>query len=180
MKTIGLHRDEGAQALIEFAIFGVLAVTVFLGIVDFSRFLYYDSAIRSAARVGALVGSQHCAYPGCTNFFSDVVPDSQIMFAAYCEAKANVTLTPAYSSCTPAATPPCVGSCTNCTTDICVSPGDTRTTSPPTSFTVSVGYSFKPISFVIDGFFPEQPCYGTDNTATNHHTLCANSTGRVG
>lgn len=180
MRLSRFHRGEEAQALIEFAILSTAMLFIFLGTVDFSRFLYYDNAVRSAARVGAEVGGGHCAFPTCVNAPGNVIPDAEIMWATYCEAKPNVIINPIYSSCTPGSSPPCASVCTNCSADICVSPGDgSRTITPPTQFSVSVGYSFKPISPLISAFFHESSCFAGDDTTVNHHTLCATSVGRV-
>jgi TadE-like protein len=185
MKTIGLHRDEGAQGLIEFAIIASLAMLILLGTVDFGRFLYYDNVIRSAARVGAEVGSQHCPIrAGSCAVSGSAVGSDFVMWAASCEAAGNVRLTPFYSPCTPGTTASwtpastCVGTCTNCANDICVSssviPPDTHA-----QVTVDVGYNFRPINPLTNPFFQDQSCYSGDDTTVNHHTLCAESVGRV-
>jgi hypothetical protein len=176
-----LHHEESAQALVEFAIIAIAATWIFLGTVDFGRFLYYDNGLRSAARVGAEVASQHCPFRDvtCTEGGSNTpVADKYVLWATSCEAAPNLTLLPQYTSCPPGSTPPCIGTCTNCTADICVTPDDaTRVTH--SSVNVSVGYSFKPINAMVNILFPEQSCYTGDNASTNHHTLCATSVGRV-
>jgi hypothetical protein len=45
--------------------------------------------------------------------------------------------------------------------------------------TVTVGYSFKPLTFLMNQFFSEQSCFTGDTPTVNHHTLCAASVGRV-
>src|SRR5579872_3563110 len=91
----GEQHGEEAQALIEFAFFAVILLYFFLGTVDFGRFLYYDNAIRSAARVGAEVASNHCPYAksSCGNS-GTVVGDNYVIWSTYCEAApyANLNL----------------------------------------------------------------------------------------
>jgi len=55
------HSRENAQGVIEFALMLTVLMLLFLGTVEFSRFLYYDNAIRNAARVGVETGMKHCA-----------------------------------------------------------------------------------------------------------------------
>ena len=183
-----VHRDEAAQGLIEFAIIAMAAAWIFLGTVDFARFLYFDSTIRNAARVGAEVASEHCAFRGGGCGTSGAaVSDTYVLWSTSCEASSNagvatVHLTPTYSSCAPTGspsfTPPCVGVCTNCTNDVCVSsPDSPRVTH--SLVTVSVGYSFKPVNPLIGLLFSEKSCYSGDSTSANHHTLCSSAVGRV-
>jgi TadE-like protein len=192
-----MHRDEGAQGLIEFAILVSALMLIFLGTVDFSRFLYYDNAIRSAARVGAETAGNHCM-PSCgqTLTTADFVVQSTV-----CES--NIGLKPQpLQGCTncklttsspvrcndpynpSASTYSAVNPCAPCSQDVYVSPtyapGSTLSPpSTPTLITVSVGYGFKPISPIIGALFPEVACYLGDSTTTNHHTLCASSYGKV-
>jgi TadE-like protein len=185
MMVARLHGDEHAQGLIEFAILATTALLIFFGAVDFSRFLYYDNSIRSAARVGAEVGSQHCPFRAGTCAVSgSAVSDSFVMWSTSCEASAsgNVSLAPSYTSCTPGTipswTPTCSGTCTPCATDICVSPVD-ASRGTHSQVTVDVGYNFRPITPLMAPFFQDQSCYSGDSMAVNHHTLCAESVGRV-
>lgn len=180
-------RGEDAQALIEFGIVITVLLLFFLGTIDFSRFIYYDSAIRNATRVGAEVAGNYCNVPGCGNQ-SSPTSDSLVLQATYCEATQNtlgsgvaaVSLTPS-ATCTPCTTSTCdpcpTATCSPCSKDICISPSGTRTAG--STVTVTVGYNFKPISPYLSSFFPTQSCYVGDSTFTNHHTLCASTVGRV-
>jgi hypothetical protein len=179
------RRDENAQGLIEFAILASVALLIFLGTVDFGRFLYYDNAIRSATRVGAEVASQHCPFRAGTCAVSgSAVTSDYVLWATSCEAAGNVRLTPFYSPCTPGTTSTwtpastCVGTCSNCVNDICVS---SAVVAPDThaQVTVNVGMNFRPINPVMSAFFQDQSCFSGDDTTVNHHTLCAQSVGRV-
>jgi hypothetical protein len=182
MKLLTKLRDERASGTIEFAIVSTFLVLLFLGTVDFSRFLYYDTAIRNAARDGLETAMNPCSFQwGCDQ---GALPqaDAVVMWSAYCEGKPSVNLQPAFSSCPPCSSnvscsPPCLTSCTPCTQDVCVDPGGIRTQGE--SVTVTVGYRFQPVSFLLDGLFPAQSCFSGDNPAVNHHTLCATSVGRV-
>jgi Flp pilus assembly protein TadG len=174
-------RDESAQGLVEFALVASVLFLVFLGTVDFARFLYYQTAIQSAARVGAESASNHCAFFSSTcELTMTPTSDTLVLWETYCEANPNPALSPAFTSCTAGTsstwTPTCSGTCTNCSTDICVSPSS-RTTG--TEVTVTVGYSFKPFTLLISPFFTEHACYSGDSTSSNHHTICAQSVGRV-
>lgn len=180
-------RGEEAQALVEFGIIITALLLLFLGTIDFSRFVYYDSAIRNAARVGAEVAGNYCNMPGCGNQTSPT-SDSLVLQATYCEATQNtllsglaeVSLAPT-ATCTPCTTSTCdpcpTTTCSSCSKDICISPSGTRTAG--TNVTISVGYNFKPISPYLSPFFPAKSCYTGDSTLTNHHTLCASMVGRV-
>lgn len=182
-------RGEEAQAIVEFGIVITFLLLLFLGTIDFSRFIYYDSAIRSAARVGAEVAGNYCNMPGCGNQ-SSPTSDNLVMQATYCEATQNtlmsglaaVSLSPS-TSCTPCTTSTCnpcptaASSCPPCVKDICISPSGTRTSG--SDVTVYVGYNFTPVSPYLSSFFPAQSCYTGDSTSTNHHTLCASMVGRV-
>jgi Flp pilus assembly protein TadG len=177
-----LARDESAQGLIEFAILATVAILIFFGTVDFSRFLYYDNAIRNAARVGAEVASQHCPYAAGTCAISGAATsDPYIIWSTSCESSGTVKLTPSFADCTPSSASnwsPCVAPCGNCMNDICVSsPDSPRVTH--SDVTVDVGYDFKPLSPVMAPFFQERSCFLGDAIGTAHHTLCAEAIGRV-
>jgi Flp pilus assembly protein TadG len=184
-------RDERAQGVVEFALLITTLLFFFLGTVDFSRFMYYDSAIRNAARVGAEVAGNYCNVPGC-GIQSAATPNDDIMQATYCEAAQNqagtgtaaVNLSPKVNCtpCTTASCDPCsssspyLGACANCQTDICISPssrvaGDT--------VTIYVGYNFTPVSFYMKPFFSQQTCFPSGSTSESYHTLCAYAVGRV-
>jgi Flp pilus assembly protein TadG len=173
--------DEQAQGLVEFALVISVLFFVFLGTVDFARFLYYQTAIQSAARVGAEAATNHCPFASSTCAATETATsDSLVLWSVYCEANPNPALTPAYSSCSAGTasswTPTCSGTCTNCASDVCVSPS---TRSGGTEVTVTVGYNFTPLTLLISPFFPTKSCYSGDSTSTNHHTICAQSVGRV-
>jgi hypothetical protein len=180
MRLRRIH-DEQAQGVIEFALIATVLMLLFLGTVDYARFLYYDVAITSAARIGAETASNHCAFASSACETTDTpVTDTLIMWNAYCEATPAPLLVPHYSGCAASAsstwTPTCVGTCTNCAEDMCVSP-ESRTNG--TQVTISVGYSFKPFSPWMLPFFSDVSCYTGDTTSTNHHTICAKSVGKV-
>lgn len=192
MRLGRFHRNEEAQGIVEFALLASLMMLIFLGTVDFARFLYYDNAIRSAARTGAIMASNHCAYPGSgCGYGTGITTDDYVLQAVQCEAAPYVTLSPAPSTCDPTSSSPCKSSCLSnvCAKDICVSPsgapGSAR--SSGTKVTVSVGYSFKPIAFVLSPFFNDQTCWGGSgdppgspaDSLSNHHTLCASAVGKV-
>lgn len=182
--------DEEAQGLIEFALISVVLLYFFLGTVDFGRFLYYDSAIRSAAQMGAEVASNHCAFEAysCgTTDSGNVVTDNFIMWSTYCEASPAVNLnlgqytvgdqsatTSAYaangsiSPCTAndsssSWTPTCANgaTCTPCITDICVAPASRAS---GTVVSVMVGYDFQPITPLMATFFSPIQCWQTTDT----------------
>lgn len=183
--------DERAQGVVEFAILGTLLMFFFLGVVDFSRFMYYDTAIRNAARVGAETAGNYCNVPGCGQPGAPTTDDT-IMQATYCEASGaqlaggagSVSLQPAVA-CTPcttsmcdpcSSTPPYLGPCVPCRQDICISPTGTRT--PGNTVTVYVGYNFTPVSAFMKPFFPTIHCFPAGSTESAH-TLCATAAGRV-
>ena len=191
MKLSRRVQDERAQGVVEFAFIITVLMLLFLGTVDYARFLYYDTAIRSAARVGAEYATNHCTNEtNCPDPLSaqNAVTDPYILWATYCEANPYVSLQPSYSSCTPGTdvswAPSCaVLACQSCTNDICVYPA---TRKPGDSVTVSVGYTFHPIAFMLDWIFTAGQCWTAaggasqdDSIATNGHTLCATSVGRV-
>ena len=178
------HRNESAQGLIEFAIISMVLVLFFGGVVDFSRFMYYDSAIHNAARIGAETASNRCADHYNCNLGGP--PTANLIFQnTECEASPYVALTPTVTTCHQTCTlgsvgcaDPCpVASCPACaaTQDICI--GGALTAG--STITVSVGYNFRPFLPLMNLFFTDQQCWSTDSTASNHHTLCAESTGRA-
>jgi TadE-like protein len=174
---------ERAQGVVEFGFVITIVALLFMGTLDYARFLYFDVAITSAARVGAETASNHCAFASTNcNVNPTVVADSFVMWNTYCEAVPSPTLRPQFTDCGASGgtsfTPACVSgdSCTPCTEDICVSPS---ARSVGTQVTVSVGYSFKPYTLLMAPFFPDKSCFTGDTASTNHHTICASSVGRV-
>ncbi|MGH2443661.1 MAG: TadE family protein [Chloroflexota bacterium] len=178
--SLALRRGEHAQGLVEFAILATFLFFLFQGTIDFARVMYYQNAITATARSGAEVASNHCAFSGSCGTNSTPVSDAFVMWSTYCEANPYAKLQPSYTSCSASSsktfTPSCSGTCTPCAQDICVSPSS-RTTG--TKVTVTVGYSFHPLTLLMAPFFSDQSCFTGDDPATNHHTLCASATGRV-
>lgn len=180
------HRRESAQGLLEFALIAPVVLLMFLGVVDFSRFLYFNQAITSAARAGGDMAINHCAYHVSCGKVDTVVGDDYIVQAVYCDAAPHIPLQPQPSTCAScltatctSPTPICDSSCLSelCVQDICTSPtASTRTNGQ--DVTVSVGYSWKPITPMVSGFFPDRSCWQGD-PSSNHHTLCASATGSV-
>lgn len=187
MKRIALLssiHDEQAQGVVEFAFIAMILMLIFLGTVDYARFLYYDTAIQSAARVGAETAINRCYNPVICGTASAPTADDYVVQSTYCEAAPYMGLRPSVTTCAPCTsisgcTSPCTSSCLSnvCQQDICISPTGSRTTR--STVTISVGYRFKPISFLMSPFFGDQQCWDSDSASTNHHTLCATSTGRV-
>jgi TadE-like protein len=178
--------DEDAQGLIEFALISMTLLIFFLGIIDFSRFLYYDTAISDAARVGAETAIQRCAHPSDCGSEVNPVSNDFILWTTYCEANSDgsvaaVRLVPSYTNCkainSSSTSPTCSGTCSNCVNDICISPDSGRTSQ--SQVTITVGYSFKPVSFLMSPFFHNQACYSGDDPTVNHHTICYSAVGRL-
>lgn len=181
-------RQERAQGVVEFAVVITMLMFFFMGTIDFSRFMYYRTAIANAARVGAEVGGNYCNISTC-GVQPSPTSDDVIMQATYCEATQNTLATGVAAiklaptvSCTPCTTvtcDPCSSSaCTACAKDICIDPlAATRTKG--TYFTVYVGYNFQPISPLISTFFPSQRCWASVGSTENTHTLCATAVGHV-
>jgi Flp pilus assembly protein TadG len=171
------RRDEEAQGVIEFAIIATALLLMFLGTVDFSRFMYYNTAISSAARVGASLGTNACLTPDLCGR-SYVPSDDYIMQAASCEAKPFVTLQPQIdcntcikAACTaPSAVTACAGE------DICVQRTPAGAAARGQTVVVTVGYHFNFVSPIIGQFFPNKLCFTGDTLA---HNLCSHSTGIV-
>jgi Flp pilus assembly protein TadG len=175
-------RNEQANSMIEFSLIVSILLLLLLGTLDFGRFLYYDIAIGNAAEVGLQTAMNPCAYQASCDAQAAPQSDSVVMWSAYCEGETSVQLAPAFASCPPCSanscTPPSGAGYTPCVRDICVSPTGTRTDQQQVQ--VTVGYDFQPMTVLIDKFFPARSCYTGDSVASNHHTLCALATGRVG
>ena len=192
MRRTSLVHDESAQGVVEFAFIVSVLMVVFLGTVDFARFLYYQSAIQNAARVGAVAAGKQCV---SIDAACGTPSNDYILQAAFCEAKPYVTfqLVTSIVSCNP-----CGASSTSCPNGPCGSAGcqacpaqgqDVCVTQDTASsgcsaahacVTVSVGYNFQPISFYLtvnNWLFSARSCWGSDPTS-NGHTLCASSEGR--
>jgi Flp pilus assembly protein TadG len=186
VKHLRTNRPEDGQGVIEFAIISVVLLSFFLGTVDFARFMYYDNAIRDSARVGAETAINRCANRFACNFTSPMT-SNYIFQNTVCDAQPYVSLTPAVTTCTPCnvgasgCADPCPASgpsaCADCGADqdVCISGAHTS----GQMITVTVGYRFKPISFLMAAFFPDSSCFSGDDTTFNHHNLCASSSGRV-
>lgn len=93
--TTGDH-GEDAQGVIEFALIVTALLLVFLGTVDFSRFLYYTTAISNAARTGAEAASNHCfTRSNCATSSTPASADF-VMWSVYCEARPLSNFKPSY------------------------------------------------------------------------------------
>jgi hypothetical protein len=186
MKLATIH-EERAQGVIEFALIISILMLIFLGTVDFARFLYYDTAIRTAARVGDEAAINHCgSTANCAQ--KRLTTYDFVLQKTHCEPLPFVNLQPSID-CTPVTydSTPCSGGKTSncpssCSQDICVSPAYSPGSdiAPPAasanvSVTVTVGYNFQPISFLMAPFFNTQQCWSGDSTT---HTICASSVGR--
>lgn len=191
---LSVIHEEQAQGVIEFALVAMMLMLLFLGTVDYARFLYYDTSLRNAARTSAEVGSNHCTTPTTCGTTSTAVSNDFLIWSAYCAAQPAITLNPAVTGatnvCQPwSTTPTCIpsggsqASCGtyNCEYDVCVSQdtASSQCSSSHPCVVVDIGYSFKPISFLMSPFLPDRTCYSGDSTSQNHHTLCAESTGRI-
>lgn len=184
------RRGEEAQGVLEFAFIATILMLMFLGTVDFARFMYYQTAITSAARVGAETASNHCPFAAqACGTTSTPVSDTLVLWDTYCEAVPAPKLHPQYSSCEPNGTngwtPICVGTCTNCAQDMCVTPAS-RTQG--TQVMVSIGWNFRPFTPLMNLFFTDTSCWSAvtvngvqyqDDPSSNHHTICAHAVGRV-
>jgi len=178
-----LH-EEKAQGVIEFALLATIMMFLFLGTVDFSRFLYYSQAISGAARAGAESATNHCS--SRTNCTKDtaMVGDDVILHATVCAAQPYVTIYPAVNSCaTPCDTGTCSTSCPNtatscCLNDVCISPSYANRLSG-TAVEVDVGYNFRPMTPLIAPFFHSGTCFSQSSGSESTHTLCATAYGRV-
>lgn len=196
--------DESAQGVIEFALIATILMLLFLGTVDYGRFLYYESLVKSSARVGDEAAINHCARAG-TGLCGEGAPpatDDEILHAATCEVRSDVQLYPSPTGSSPCA--PCApGACTFTTTqsnacqgtsqttaaasasqcceeDICIAPGPVSNRVSGTQTTVYVGYNFRPISFLMSPFFNTAHCFPSgERTHESTHTICASFTGRV-
>lgn len=181
-----LQGRELAQGLIEFALIAPTIVLIFLGVVDYSRFMYFSGAIAGAARAGGDTVINHCAFHATCGMTDTPVGDDYVVQAVYCNAAPNVQLNPQASTCASCLTSTCnspVSICDAtcqsniCVQDICINPlAATRTNG--IDVTVTVGYSWKPLTPLIAVFFPDRSCWSGDPVA-NHHTLCASVTGNV-
>lgn len=176
-------RSERAQGLVEFALLVPILLSITLGIIDFSRFMYYQQAITAASRAGVDMAINHCATPTSCGMTDAPVPDDSVVQATYCAAAPSVPLRPAAASCSSclgtSCTTPCDGACLAaiCQGDICISPSAANRTNGQ-NVTVSVGYSFHPINPLTNVFFPTTTCWAGDLTS-NQHTLCASYSGLV-
>lgn len=193
-------QDERAQGVVEFALIAVILMFLFLGTVDFSRFLYYNMAIQNATRVGVEAASNHCpSFHNC--YLSTATPDDYILQSTYCEADpyVNLKMVNPVNTCNPcgptvtSCTDPCGSAgCQSCPTqgqDMCVLRDTTSTDCSTTHpcVTVYAGYKFQPISPFLNWVFQARSCWpvsnvpgsGSTDSTSNGHTLCASSTGRV-
>jgi len=182
--------DEEAQSMIELAVLMGFLLLVFLGTVDVSRFMYYDNAIRNAARVGAETAMEHCtSRNNCDVSTTPITPDVVLQSAA-CESYPYIKLT--YVEKTSACnTSPCPASSYTgcCSQDLCISyPKRSGTPASQDPVYVDVGYNFQLVTpfiekfFQTTGLFQPQSCFSATPNAGNFeaiHTLCARAIGRV-
>src|SRR6266567_8284067 len=98
--------DESAQGMIEFAFMIMFLMLLFLGSVDYGRFLYYDLGISSAARVAATTASNHCVSRQNCGDYSTGSGDAWVIQSAYCEST-RLGLQPSVTSCDPCMTVTC-------------------------------------------------------------------------
>jgi hypothetical protein len=199
-------REERAQGVIEFAILAMILLFLFLGTIDFARFMYYSSALNNAASAGAQVETSGGALNrSLAGILYSPTTDSFAVQAAVCEGRPYVALTPypthsGWDFCTA-----CLNGVTsNCNNDdpceatsnvngcsaecgasdvcICRPSGTCPASGTPSSgdqVVVSVGYKFVPISPLMQQFFPAQSCWSGDSTSSNGHTLCAKAVGKI-
>jgi TadE-like protein len=197
VRLLRFHRDESAQGVIEFAVLLTALVLMFSGTVDFSRFMYFNTAAADAARVGAEAAIGHC--PTATDCGQTYIATYDLVLQSMnCEGTPYVQFQPTLA-CTPitaAGASPCSGGAAGCPSpcsqDICITPSYTPGTNtlPTTSspdVTVRVGFDFTPFTPLMNQFFPARHCWTnvTSGTQTitdplsSNHTICAQSVGRV-
>lgn len=181
-----IRGGEPAQGLIEFAIIAPTILLIFLGVIDYSRFMYFNQTIASAARAGGDTAINHCAYHTTCGMTDTPVGDDFIVQSVYCDASPHIQLQPQAASCASCLNKTCNAPVTLCDAsclaqicfkDICINPLAASRTNYM-DVTVTVGYSWKPITPLISAFFPDKSCWVRD-PASNHHTLCASVTGNV-
>jgi hypothetical protein len=93
-----VRKGEGAQGVIEFALIITALLLVFLGTVDFSRFLYYDTAVRNAARVGAEAAINHCFNDTTCDSSATAASNDFVLWSVFCEAEPFDILLPTYGT----------------------------------------------------------------------------------
>ena len=176
--------DEGAQSMIELSLIVPFLILAFLGIVDYSRFMYFQQSISSAARTGADIAMNHCTDHSSCGMVATPTADEFVIQATYCDAAPTVALRPAPVTCassmtnvTPSSV--CGTTCLAglCVQDICTSP-TAATRVNGMDVTVYVGYRFQPITPLISHFLPVLACWPSD-PLSNRHTVCARATGNV-
>jgi hypothetical protein len=124
----------------------------------------------------------HCPNHASCGMIDTPTGDDYVVQAVYCDAAPTIQLAPQPSTCASCLTSSCAvcnAACLAglCVQDICVSP-PAATRLNGQDVTVSVGYSWKPITPLIGAFFPDKACWSSD-PLSNHHTLCASATGSV-
>ncbi len=129
--------SEGAQGLIEFAILVPVLLLFFLGTIDFSRYMYFDTAVTSAARTGAEMATNEVLSGPFASGAPTTYMTHYILQATACEGSPTVSLAPAVScsacqtvstTCTGTNVDPCASAwyngsppaCNACSQDICV------------------------------------------------------------
>jgi Flp pilus assembly protein TadG len=182
MKLSRMHRDESAQGLVEFALLSTALLLIFLGTIDFSRYLYYQTSLTSAARVGAEMASNGCLSRNTCGTELPPSINSAVIQAVYCEAAPHVPLRPSVS-CTTCLTAVCANDdpcsatpCVNCTQDICITRSPSGPPAHGQTVTVKAAYNFTFISPVVGQFFANRPDCLIGSTT---HNICAQSVGLV-
>ena len=195
-------RNENAQSVIEFALMSMILLLILAGVVDFSRFMYYQTAVDNATRDGLVLVMEPCPDRDvCTHY--KATSDDFALQAARCSGQPYLNLQPVVS-CTQCITSTCTtGSpCTDTSAgtgclathpDVCVQRGATVTAAHasscsslyPSTITsasigqavvVNIGYDFEPVTPLLKPFFPQKTCFPSDTTV---HTLCGTLAGRV-
>lgn len=82
--------------MVEFAIVAVILLMLFLGTVDYARFLYYDTSLRSVTRVGAETAINRCLANNVCSPGTQTASVNEILWSIYCEARPFTTLRPTY------------------------------------------------------------------------------------
>lgn len=193
-----IHGEE-AQGLVEFALIISVLMWLFLGTVDFGRFMYYDNAIRSAARVGAEIGNGTCgSSQACGHYTTGTAVNGFILQATVCELQPYVSLKPnpggtfctagintvatGANPCVSGGQDICDSTLTYCVKDVCIVRSN-PSGSPTSGQTVQVivGYNFVPVTPFIQAIWSNTKCFTPPavSGAENTHTLCASATGRV-
>src|SRR5436309_12657892 len=94
-----IRQNEQAQGLLEFAFIAPTIVLIFLGVVDYSRFMYFKETIITAARSGGDTAINHCAFHTTCGMTDTPVGDDFIVQSVYCDASPHIQLRPQAATC---------------------------------------------------------------------------------